>query len=58
MDRRIKIVKRQIVIDIDDETPIDFSDKDQEEIAEQIEYLLQNNYAVKVTNIEIKKVQV
>lgn len=53
-DSRVSITKRHFIIDIDDETPIAFGNGDLESIAESFEVLLQRNYAVKVTNIDIK----
>lgn len=54
-DIRRKIISRQIILDIEDYTNIEFSDKDLEWIAENIECLLQQNYDIKVENIEVKE---
>jgi hypothetical protein len=57
MDARIKVTKRQIILDIDDMTPVPFTNKDMESIADNIEDLLRKKYDVHVTQINVKDVK-
>jgi hypothetical protein len=57
MDARVKLIHRRFEIDIFDETPIDFSNKDLERIAEEFEDSLQKRFAVRVDNIEVRTIK-
>lgn len=48
MDTRTKIIRRTLTIDLLDSTVIEFSKEDLEWIGEQIEYVLQQRFVVKV----------
>ena len=54
MDSRITPAKRTIIIDIEDETPIPFTNKDMEWVGEVIEKALQQRFNVKVINIDME----
>lgn len=57
MDKRTKAIKRQIILDIDDYTPISFGNKDLEDIGANIEDLLRQNYDLIITKIDVKDVK-
>jgi hypothetical protein len=56
-DNRLKTVKRHIILTIEDHAaPLQFTNTDQEEIAELIEHELQKRYDVTVVDITITNV--
>lgn len=54
MDSRITPANRKLILEIKDNTPVPFSNKDLEWIAENIEDLLQKRFDLIVDNITVE----
>lgn len=56
-DTRRKIIPRQFIFDIADNTDIEFSNENLDWIVKNFEDLLQQKFDIKVENIEVKLVK-